>query len=223
MDRDDRQNIIKELIMNERVGSFEQIFQRVECSSVTLRRDIKAIEGITSFTHCGKFITLSSIPCFNENGIWFYKKIGFTKFKNSLDLIVNVINRNENSITKETLDTILGIDVYKQIHTLLSRDQINRVKIGKKYHYIPASIANNKKKRLRILNTNNIEEFYESKVSSYDLVALLKAVLLEKKIKIDVKNLKRFTQKYSLKIPLKKVEQLLLKYNLTEKKSHKIG
>ena len=43
------------------------------------------------------------------------------------------------------------------------------------------------------------------------------------KIKIDVKNLKRFAQKYSLKIPLKKVEQLLLKYNLTEKKSHRIS
>jgi hypothetical protein len=223
MGRNTRLNIIEEIIKYERVCSFEQICQRVECSFPTLRRDIKAIEGITSFTHCGKFITLSTIPCFNENGIWFHKKIGFTKFKNSLDLIVNVINRSENSITKETLDTILKIDVYKQIHILLSRHQISRVKIGKKYHYLPESIAKNKKKRLQILNINNVEEYYDAMVSSSDLVALLKAVLVEKKIKIDVKNLKRFTQKYSLKIPLKKVEQLLLKYNLTEKKSHRIS
>jgi len=71
---------------------------------------------------------------------------------------------------------------------------------------------------LRLLNANNIEEYYDAIVSSSDLVALLKAVLVEKKIKIDVKNLKHFTKKYSLKIPLNKIEQLLLKYNLTEKK-----
>ena len=218
MDRNTRLNIIEELIKYEHVCFFEQICQKVECSSVTLRRDIKAIGGVTSFTHSGQFVTLSTIPCFNENGIWFHKKIGFTKFKNSLDLIVNVINRSENSITKETLDTILKIDVYKQIHLLLNKHQISRVKIGKKYHYLPASIAKNKKKRLQILNTNNVEEYYDARVTSSDLIALLKAVLIEKKVTIDTKNLKRFTQKYSLKIPLKKVEQLLLRYNLTEKK-----
>ncbi|MDA3917770.1 MAG: hypothetical protein PF690_12470 [Deltaproteobacteria bacterium] len=218
MDRNTRLNIIEKLIKDERVCSFKQIFQRVECSSVTLRRDVKVIDGITSFTHGGEFITLSMIPSFNENGIWFYKKVGFTKFKNSLDLIVNVINSRENSITKETLDKILGIDVYKQIHVLLGRHQITRVKIGKKYHYLPASISKNRKKRLGLLNANNIEEYYDAIVSSSDLVALLKAILVEKKIKIDVKNLKRFTKKYSLKIPLNKIEQLLLKYNLTEKK-----
>ncbi|MCP4552273.1 MAG: hypothetical protein GY834_09595 [Bacteroidetes bacterium] len=74
-----------------------------------------------------------------------------------------------------------------------------------------------------MLNANNVEEYYDAMVSSSDLVALLKAVLVEKKIKINVKNLKRFTQKYSLKIPLTKVEQLLIKYNLTEKKSHRIS
>lgn len=218
MDRNTRLNIIEKLIKLERVCSFKQIFQKVECSAVTLRRDVKMIDGITSFTHGGEFITLNTIPSFNENGIWFHKNVGFTKFKNSLDLIVNVINSSENSITKETLDTILGIDVYKQIHVLLGRHQVTRVKIGKKYHYLPASIAKNQKQRLRLLNSNSIEEYYDALVSSSDLVALLKAVLVEKKIKIDAKNLKRFTKKYSLKIPLNKIEQLLLKYNLIEKK-----
>jgi len=146
MDRNTRLNIIEKLIKLERVCSFKQISQKVECSSVTLRRDVKVIDGITSFTHGGEFITLKTIPSFNENGIWFYKNVGFTKFKNSLDLIVNVINSREDSITKETLDKILGIDIYKQIHVLLGRHQITRVKIGKKYHYLPTSIAKNKKK-----------------------------------------------------------------------------
>ena len=219
MDINYRLNIIKDFIQTKRICSFEQIFQKVEGSTATLRRDIKMLEGITSFTHCGSFITLPTIPCFNENGIWFYQKVGFSQFNNSLELIVNVINKSDNGITKETLDKILGIDVYKQIHILTNRQQINRVKIGKKYHYLPEALAKNKKKRLRLLDANNVEEYYDARVSISDLVALLKAVLIEKKIKIDAKGLKRFAQKYSLRIPLKKIEQLLLKYNLTEKKT----
>jgi len=218
MDRNYRLKAITDFIQTERICSFEQIFQKVEGSIATLRRDIKVIEGITSFTHCGSFITLPTIPRFNENGIWFYKKVGFSQFNNSIELIVNVINKSDSGITKETLDEILGIDVYKQIHILLNRHQINRVKIGKKYHYLSETLAKNKKKRLRLLDVNNIEEYYDSSVNSSDLVALLKAVLVEKKIKIDVKGLKRFTQKYSLRLPLKKIEQLLLKYHLTKKK-----
>ncbi len=219
MDINYRHNIIKDFIQTKRICSFEQIFQKVEGSTATLRRDIKMLEGITSFTHCGSFITLPTIPCFNENGIWFYQKVGFSQFNNSLELIVNVINKSDNGITKETLDEILGIDVYKQIHILINRQQINRVKIGKKYHYLPEALAKNKKKRLRLLDANNVEEYYDARVSISDLVALLKAVLIEKKIKIDAKGLKHFAQKYSLRIPLKKIEQLLLKYNLTEKKT----
>jgi hypothetical protein len=102
----------------------------------------------------------------------------------------------------------------------LKRNELFRIKIGNKYIYLPEELAKNQKKRLQLLNANNVEEYYDAMVGFSDLVALLKAVLVEKKIKIDIKNLKRFTQKYSLKIPLKKVEQLLLKYNLAEKKSH---
>lgn len=209
---EERRNVVENIIRSNKIQTFEQIFEQVNCSEVTLRRDIRWMKGITSYTHQGRFVTLEDIPEFDHNGIWFYSNIGFTRFKNSLELIVHLINHSKEGLTREQIQRIL------KIQTLLKRDKLYRSKIGNKYIYLPEELSRNKKQRLLLLNANNIEEYYDAIVSSSDLVALLKAVLVEKKIKIDVKNLKRFTKKYSLKIPLNKIEQLLLKYNLTEKK-----
>jgi hypothetical protein len=216
--RDSRLKLIEELITVERICSFERIARQVDCSDVTLRRDIATIEGISSFTHNGRFITLPTIPRFDENGIWFFNKVGFTRLRNSLDLIVNIVNSTQSGITKEALDEILKIDVYKQIHTLLHRHCIHRVKIGRKYHYIPESLAKNTQKRLRLLRVDEVEEYHDAKVTITDLIALLKAVLVEKTIGTDLKSIRRLAQKHSLSIPAKKIEQLLLKYDLPDKK-----
>lgn len=214
-----RQDFIKNFIRKDQVRSFSQILQKVNCADISLRRDLNSINAITSYTHNGVFITLRDIPVFDENGIWFCKDIGFTKCENSLELIVEVIKQSKKGISKKSLDKILRIDVYKQIHILLKRNLLNRVKIGNKYYYISESLAKNKKKRLQLLKTNNIEEYYDTRVTSSDLIALLKAVLIEHKIKIEEQSLKRFAIKYSLKIPIEKIQQLLLKYHLLEKKS----
>jgi hypothetical protein len=219
----ERQILVENIICSKKIQTFEQILNHVSCSEVTLRRDIRQINGITSYTHQGRFITLKDIPKFDNNGIWFYRKVGFTKYKNSLELIVHLINNTREGLSREQIQEILKIQIYQQIQTLLKRNELYRSKVGNKYVYLPEELAKNQKKRLQLLNANNIEEYYDAMVSFSDLVALLKAVLVEKNIKINLKNLKRFTQKYSLKIPLKKVEHLLLKYNLTEKKSHRIS
>ncbi len=219
----ERQILVENIIRSKKIQTFEQILEHVSCSEVTLRRDIRRIKGITSYTHQGRFVTWQDTPIFDKNGIWFYRKVGFTKYKNSLELIVHLINNSTEGLNRVQIQEIIKIQIYQQIQTLLKRNELYRSKIGNKYIYLPEELAKNKKKRLQLLNANNIEEYYDATVSSSDLVALLKAVLVEKKIKINLKNLKHFTQKYSLKIPLKKVEQLLLKYNLTEKKSHRIS
>jgi len=211
-----RLETIERIIRENQIQSFETILGKLDCSSITLRRDIKAIAGITSYTHRGKYITLADIPVFNENGIWFYKTVGFTKFKNSLDLIVSIINNAKEGITKEEIEDILRIKISKQIQILLSQNRLHRVKLGAKYCYLSEELAKNKERQMQLLDID-IEDYYDKKVKLTDLIAVLKAVLTE--YKIDMNNLKKLIKKYSLDVPIKKVEQLIVKYDLSLKKS----
>lgn len=215
--RNDRLISIKNYIQTNKACSFKDILKNIDCSLITLRRDIVQLKGITSYTHQGQFITIPGIPVFDEIGIWFYNDIGFTKYGSSLELIINIINKREKGITKELLEEIIGIKISQQIQVLLRRNKLNRVKVGNKYCYISEKLAKNKIQRIKLLDTNQMEEYYDEKVKISDLIAVLRIALLESKIEIHA--LGKLIKKYSLTVPIKKIEQLLLKYNLLEKKT----
>lgn len=211
----ERLEYIGAFIKKNKAVTISEFFHHISYCEKTLRRDINELNGITSYTHRGKFVTLPDIPIFNDYGVWFYKEIGFTKFKNSFDLIISIIDNSEG-ITKEGIEGILRINISKQIQILLFRKRLNRIKLGAKYFYLSDELAKDKKRQMQILPIE-IEEYSDRKVNITDLVAVLNVALAE--YQIDMNNLKKLIVKYSLQVPIKKIEELLLKYNLSSKKS----
>lgn len=215
--KSDRLNIIKRMIYQEKVVLFSVIVSSVICSSVTLRRDLKTLRTLTSYTHRGSYVTLPDIPVFDNLGIWFFEDIGFSRFKNSLELITNVVENSKEGITKAEIESLLRIGISKQIQILMKQERLHRIKVGAQYLYIPSKAARDKKMRLKIVGSRQIEERYEQEVTILDLIAVLKVVLQEGKI--EMRLLKRWIYKYSLKIPLTKLEHIIMKYELDEKKT----
>ena len=214
---------IKGLVLQKKVLSLQSIIDQSGSRERTAQRYLKELNSLTSYTHKGRFVTLSNIPRFDDNGIWFYRQIGFSRLGSSLNTIIGLINQSKSGFSREELEAILKIEISKQIQILVQREEIHRVKLGNKYLYIPQCVLQNRKKRLKIVGDRQAEEHFEKDVQKTDLIALLKAVLIEKNIGIDIKSIKRIAQKYYLRIPLKKIEQLLLKYDLLEKKSPRVS
>ena len=99
----------------------------------------------------------------------------------------------------------------------MKQERLYRIKIGAKYVYIPSKAVRDKKMRLTIVGSRQIEEHYEKEITILDLIAVLKIVLQEGKIETQL--LKRWINKYSLKIPLAKLEHIIMRYELDEKKT----
>jgi len=159
---------------------------------------------------------LPTIPTFNEYGIWQFNGIGFSRYKDSLELIVNVINSSEKGLSREDIERILGIKIFQQIQVLLTRNRLNRAKVGNKYVYLPEKLAQNKKLRIELLDTLEAEEYHIGKIRINDLIALLKALLAEHMI--DMKKKKKVIKKYSLGLSIQKIERIILKFDLSSKK-----
>ena len=210
---------IKGILLKKRVLSLKWLAEQMGVSDRTAQRYIKDLPALTSYTHKRRFFTLLNIPQFDHKGIWFYQQIGFSKFGNSLDTIVSLINQSKEGYSREALEAILKTGLSKQIQILIQREKIYRIKLGNRYLYLPEKVMQNKKARLKLVGTRQTEEHFEKEVQKTELIALLKAVLTEKKIGMDVESITRITRKYSLQIPIKKIQQLLLKYDLTEKKT----
>jgi len=149
--KNERLDRLSDLVEANKAVSIQDLIRIFEECERTIRRDLKQLDAMTSYTHRGKFITLPYIPSFDVNGIWFYKGIGFTKHRNSLDLIVSIINAKE-SITKEEIEEISKIKISKQIQILIEQDRLHRVKLGAKYCYISEELAKDKKLRMLIMD-----------------------------------------------------------------------
>ncbi len=216
---DDQRERIREIFREKRVHSLAGISEQLRIGNRMVQRYLKDLHGLTSYTHRGQYVTLPDMARFDEHGLWFYRQVGFSRFGNSLSTIVGLIEQSRRGFSREQLEAILKIGISKQIQILVQRERVHRVKLGSKYLYIPEAAMQDKKRRLKLLGDRHIEEHFEKTVPKTDLIALLKAVLVEKQVGTDSKSIKRIAQKYSLRIPLRKIEQLLLKYDLPEKKT----
>ena len=215
----DRLELTKKNIHGEKVVRFDEALKGVECSAVTLRRDLNTLQALTSYTHRGQFVTLPSIPQFDEFGIWFYKKIGFSKYGTSLDTIIELVEKSKEGFSREELEAILKIGISKQIQILVQREKLHRIKLGGRYLYVPTKVMTNETQKLQIIGTRQTEERFDRDVQKSDLIALLKAVLIEKKVGLDIKSIKNLVRKYSLQISWHKILLLLQKHNILEKKT----
>lgn len=215
--KSDRLNIIKGIIYKEKVVAFAILVTSMICSPITLRRDLKTLHTLTSYTHRGSYVTLPDVPDFDNFGIWFFRGIGFSSFKNSFELIISIVDNSKDGITRAEIESLLGIGISKQIQILMEQERLHRVKIGAQYLYLSNKAANNKKLKLKIIGSRQIEEHYDQEITINDLIAVLKVVLQEGRI--EMKLLKRWISKYALKIPVAKLERIILKYELGEKKT----
>jgi len=215
--KSERIDAIRKMICQKKAVSFAAIVSSVIGSTVTLRRDLKTLQALTSYTHRGSYVTLLDIPNFDDLGIWFFRGIGFSRFRNSLELIIGVVENSKDGITKAEIESRLRIGISKQIQMLMEQERLHRVKVGAQYVYVPQAAATDKKRRLRIVGSRQVEEHYEKQITMSDLIAVLKVVLQEGKI--EMRLLKRWIDKYCLKIPVAKLERIIMKHELGEKKT----
>ena len=169
--KEKRLDVIKTMIREEKILLFADIEKQLLCPAVTLRRDLKAIKSMTSFTHRGKYVTLKDIPTFNKHGIWFFRGVGFARFNTSLELIVSVVENSKNGINQDEIESIMKIGISKQIQILMEQERLHRIKIGAKYVYLPSAAARDKKKKLKLVGSRQIEERFEQGIKVSDLIA----------------------------------------------------
>ena len=215
--KDQRLRVLKDLFASKKITSFQVIVESIKCPEITIRRDLRDLEAITSFSHQRRFLTLPDIPTFDENGIWFYEDIEFSRYRDSLALIVEIINNSENGMSRESIEEILGIKIFQQIQTLLARSKLNRVKVGNRYIYLPEQMIKEKKRRVELFGTQEVEEYHVGKIKVGDLIAVLKALLAENMIDMD--DLGKVIRKYSLNLTVQKIELITQKYDLDSKKN----
>jgi hypothetical protein len=137
--------------MNETAARLAQLFQRnqtMDFASIakaargrsrrSLFRDLASLEYLTSYTHAGRYYTLSDLPQFDEHGLWFYKGTGFSRAGTLKTTLIELISTGEAGYTHHELKALLRVRVHNTLLALVHDKRVSREHLEKLYLYVNA-------------------------------------------------------------------------------------
>jgi hypothetical protein len=92
-----------------KVITIEQLAGLLESSVITARRQLKKWRACTSFNMNGRYYTLPGIPRFDENGIWKYQRILFSKHGTLTQTISQLIGRAETGLSAKQIAQVVEV------------------------------------------------------------------------------------------------------------------
>lgn len=105
-------------------------------SRMSIFRRLKEIGYFSSFTHAGKYYTLTNTPQFDENGLWFHQEIGFSRFGTLKTTIIELVCGSSAGLTHLELSQLLRIKVYNSLLDLVKAGMVGRERMEKSFLYV---------------------------------------------------------------------------------------
>jgi hypothetical protein len=90
---------VLEKFRQQKIITIGQLVEWLHCSVITARRRLKKWQSYTSINNNGRYYTLPQMPVFDENGLWKYKTVLFSKYGNLKQTIVALITESEKGLS----------------------------------------------------------------------------------------------------------------------------
>ena len=94
---------------NKKVVTIVVLAAWLSCSIATARRRLKAWRAYTSYNHNGRYYTLPEIADFDENGLWQYQGVFFSKHGNLKQTLAHLVIHSAQGLSGAELGELLGL------------------------------------------------------------------------------------------------------------------
>jgi len=75
------------------IATIDEVFQILDTNSrMSAFRRLRSMGYLTSFTNAGRYYTLSDIPRFDKQGLWFYQDVGFSHAGTLKATVIELVN-----------------------------------------------------------------------------------------------------------------------------------
>ena len=166
----------------EKVFTLDQLVSSLSCSTPTARLKLKQWQAYTSYNQNGRYYTMPTVPRFDENGLWFYEAISFSKYGNLKNTVVHLINTSPIGLTGNEIGNLVRLPPRSFLHHFRNVAGICREKREGVYVYFSDDVDRYKEqvgKRSRALIVE------EKLLRDADVVVILTALIKHHEITIE--------------------------------------
>ena len=133
---------LRSLFRKTPVMAMSQLEQAVAPRSRrSLFRDLSALGYVSSYSHTGRYYTLSSVADFDADGLWRYQGIGFSRDGTLKATVHRLVEVSDAGRTQRELQVWLGVRVHNPLLELVEHKQLGRQSLDSEYVYVASKRA----------------------------------------------------------------------------------
>ena len=203
------------LLEKSKVFTIDQLVSSLSCSVPTARLKLKQWLAYTSYNQNGRYYSLYSVPRFDQNDIWCFKGICFSKHGNLKKTIVSLVKNSTEGLSGKQLGSILKLSPQSFLHHFKSTPGIRRKKFEGVYVYFSDKPEiYNKQVELRYQKKSTSTH---SKLSNQDALIILASII--KHHSIELKSIIELPEIKERKLSRNAIEDFMETHNLLKKTS----
>jgi hypothetical protein len=201
----------------KKVLTVEQLLKAGGCSKMTAWRLLKQHGYLTSYNHNARYYTIDGIPQFDEDGLWTYRKIRFSRWGSLTETMLALVRNSQSGLTAEQLQQRLGVKNLKPaLSRLVDQQRLKREKIENHFVYFPRQVTARKKQQKR-RKREGLPRLDTADLPSVEhIIALLVEIIAHPKN--TPRQWSRRLARQGIRIPPKRIQAVLEHYQIDLKK-----
>lgn len=173
------QNVVRSFLLRQKIATLAELKESLGASAtMTVFRKLKALGYQTSYSHRGKYYTLTDIPRFDERGLWSYRAVWFSRDVRLLATAQRFVEEADAGLTATELQAQLGVEVKEPLLQLYRRKRIDRQDIDSAYVYFSSEPGVRREQYLRRQSRQVVPELGEAIIQQAELSPELKAAII---------------------------------------------
>jgi len=141
---------IGSFLREHRIATLPQLKAALRTSStMTVFRKLKDLSYWSSYSHRGSFYTLRDIPDFDQQGLWSFHQVWFSKYGNLIQTARQFVQESVAGYTVAQLEELLHVECKAALLKLHQQDRLERESIEGLYVYFSDDPAQRRSQRLK--------------------------------------------------------------------------
>lgn len=205
---------IVDLFYEQKILTKKQLFQLFGCSNMTAWRILSEHGYISSYNFNAKYYTLNDIPVFDKNGLWSYRKVGFSKYGSLSNTLIAMVFKSRSGLEKNELQQLLGVNVIPILSKLYQQGRLYREKVDGIFVYLQTN-EDDWRRQLSNRASDTIKEKHRQLPEPERIIAVL--VELIQRVELEPQQLARRLSRKGIKVTTTEIRAILHHYQLTKK------
>jgi len=111
-----------------KVFTLDKLVSSLSCSTPTARLKLKQWKAYTSYNKNSRYYAMPTVPRFDENGLWYYEDISFSKYGNLRNTVIHLINNSASGLSGSEMGDVVRLAPRSFLHHFRNVAGIHREK-----------------------------------------------------------------------------------------------